>query len=470
MVDKNLIELDFLPDDPEGIYLVGGALRDMLAGHTPADIDIVVDGDIFHTARQIAAKTDGRIVDMGKKRFEVLRVASPQTTVDITPLNCPSIEADLLQRDFTINAMAYDIKERRLVDCTGGLVDLQQKRVRMVSPGIFERDPARLVRAYRMAAVFHYSISAGTREAIGRHCRLVGSVAGERVWAELVKLFNTAASAPILRDMAASGLLTALFPELQTTVGCMQNHHHQFDVFDHSLRAYEKLEDLLDGSDDRLPFLAAAAEQADLSGHAAMLKYSALLHDVGKPGTRRVDGQGRIGFPGHAAKSAVIVAKISSRLRLSNRQRGVADAVIRHHLRPLFLFLASAHGSLGRRGRVRFFNRCGRLSLPILVHAMADIMAKGKDLQDRDKGFISFCGCLAREYRDYRHIQATVPPLISGHDLMAVFGLAPSPRFRHILNRVDEQRLTGELSTRDQALKWVGAYLMSGVKGVSSEN
>jgi hypothetical protein len=72
---------------------------------------------------------------------------------------------------------------------------------------------------------------------------------------------------------------------------------------------------------------------------------------------------------------------------LSNRQREVSDAIIRHHIRPLFLFLASENGSLGRRGMIRFFNRCGNLTLPIVVHAMADIMAKGEVLKGRDSGF-----------------------------------------------------------------------------------
>ena len=453
------IKLNFLPDNPDGIYLVGGIVRDLLAGRPPSDIDLVVAGDIVHTAGQIAEKTGGSIIDMGKKGFDVLRVASPETTIDITPLNHPSIQSDLQQRDFTINAMAYDVKARRLVDCTGGRADMQQKMIRMVSPAAFEKDPARLVRAYRMAAVLHFSIASATEAAIGNHRHLVGSVAGERVWAELVKIFGTADASPVIMSMAASGLLTAIFPELQPAIGCTQNRHHPFDVFDHSLRVYDALETLLCEFGTRFPRLTGIAGQADLTGHAAMLKYAALLHDVGKPATRQIDKDGRVRFPGHAAKSAAIATGISHRLKLSNRQRHVSDAIIRHHIRPLFLYLASENGSLGRNGRVRFFNRCGDLTLPIIVHTMADIMAKGESMQDRDNGFILFCDDLLNAYIDYKDRQAAVPPLISGNDLIALFGLSPSPRFKTILNRVNERRLSGELATRDQALQWVGDYL-----------
>lgn len=465
MDDLANIDLNCLPEDPDGVYLVGGTVRDLLAGRTPADIDLVATRDIGDVAGQIAVKTGGRVIDLGKKEFAVLRVASPGATVDITPLAHPTIEADLLQRDFTINAMAYDVKARRLVDCTGGQADMQQKTVRMVSPSAFEKDPARLVRAYRMAAAFHFSIDPGTQEAITRFRHLVGSVAGERVWVELVKIFDQTDSASVIALMAASGLLTAIFPELQAAVGCTQNRHHQYDVFQHSLRVYQHLETLLAEMDARFPRLAAVPEAADLYTHAAMLKYGALLHDAGKPATRTIDSHGQVHFFGHAAKSADIAAGIGSRLRLSNRQRDVADAIIRHHIRPLFLFLAFEKGTLGRRGMIRFFNRCGNLTLPIIVHTLADIMAKGEVLTGRDSGFISFCDRLVAAYVAAGQRRAAVPPLISGHDLVNVFGLSPSPRFKRILRQVDERRLSGELTTRDQALKWIGTRLSSPAGG-----
>jgi poly(A) polymerase len=453
------LKLNFLPDDPDGIYLVGGIVRDLLSGHCPADIDLLVARDIRHIAGQIAHKISGSIIDLGKKGFDVIRVASPETTVDITPLNHPSIESDLQQRDFTINAMAYDVKSRRLVDCTGGRADMQKKVIRMVSPAAFEDDPARLVRAYRMAAVLHYSIDRATEAAISKHRHLVGRVAGERVWAELVKIFGTPDASPIITHMASSKLLTSIFPELHPAIGCIQNRHHSFDVFDHSLRVYDALETLLHDFGTRFPQMVNIAEQTGLSGHAAMLKYAALLHDVGKPATRQIDQDGRVRFPGHAAKSADIAMGIGRRLRLSNRQRHVSDAIIRHHIRPLFLYLASESGNLGRHGKVRFFNRCGDLTLPIIVHTMADIMAKGERMQDRDNGFILFCDELLNTYIDYKNRQAAVPPLINGNDLIEVFGLSPSAQFKQILNRVNERRLSGELITRDQALQWVGDYL-----------
>ncbi len=448
-----------VPGDPQGVYLVGGTVRDLLAGRRPADIDLLVRGDVARAAERIAAKTGGRIVDLGKPAFDLLRIASPGRIVDLAPLTHRSIEADLQRRDFTINAMAYDIKARRLIDCTGGLADMRRRIIRVVTPTAFERDPARLVRAYRMAAVFAGRLSAATRSAVADHCHRVTAVAGERIWAELLKLFSVADSAGTLRAMAASGLLTALFPELRHAMGCTQNRHHQWDVFEHSMQTYGHLEALLAQWDQRFGDRAADAAQANVRSHAAMLKYSALLHDVGKPATRQVDGGGQARFYGHAAKSADITAGISRRLRLSKKQRDTADAIIRHHIRPLFLFVADSGGRLSTRGRIRFFNRCGDMTLPILIHAMADIMAKKQVPDERDRAFVAYCTELVDAYLDFCRQQAQMPPLVGGKDLIERFDLTPSPLFKTILKQVHERRLSGELTTRRQALEWIESAL-----------
>ncbi len=459
MIDFSSFDLNFLPETTDAVYLVGGSVRDLLAGRRPADFDLAVDGDIRRLAGRIAARTGGTVVDLGKKGFEVLRVASPEAMIDLAPLDGPGIEADLARRDFTVNALAWDVRSRRLVDCTGGLTDMQRKTIRMVCSAALENDPARLVRAYRLAAALGFSIESETRAAIARHRRLIGSVAAERVWAELEKLLACDRSAPHIRDMADSGLLLSIFPELSPTVGCGQNRYHAFDVFEHSLQAYAHLERLIVAFGSRYPEMADLAENQNLDRHAPILKYAGLLHDVGKPATRRVDAKGQVHFYGHAGKSADIAAGVSGRLHLSRKQRQAADAIIRHHIRPLFLYLASENGNLGRRGLIRFFNRCGEMTLPIVVHTMADIMAKRPVIDGRDEGFIRFCGELLDAYRDFCSNRAALPPLIDGHDLMDIFDLPPSPLLGRILKQVHERRLSGELATRDEALIWVRAYL-----------
>lgn len=452
-------DLDILPDDRQGIYLVGGTVRDLFMQLPPVDVDLVVDGDIHRVAEAIAAGRGGKTIVLGKKPFAVLRVVLPQVTIDITPLTQATIDDDLRQRDFTVNAMAVDAHSGRLVDATGGMADMARKTIRAVSDTIFANDPARLVRAYRLAAMLRFAIAPGTRQAIQRERERIEHVAAERIWAELAKLLALANAGHTVRQMAADGLLTAIIPELEPAIGCTQNAFHQFDVFEHSLRVLETLERLLAGSGDRFPELAAMLAASAALPDAATLKFAALLHDAGKPSTRRVDADGRVTFHGHAVRSAAIADVVMRRLRLSNRQREAAVAVIRHHIRPLSLFLATKDGRVGKRGMIRFFDHCGDQALAVIAHAFADIMAKNAVPRENDRAFLSFCSRLLEGYRRYRRRQAQAPPLINGHDLITIFHLTPSAQFKRILKQVEERRLAGMLTTRQQALDWTAAYL-----------
>lgn len=453
--------IDFLPHHRDGIYLVGGTVRDLLMGREQADVDLAIRGDFVRIAAKIADRCQGKVVDLGKKGFAVLRVTSPSLTVDITPLTGQTIEEDLSKRDFTINALAFDVAAGRLVDCSGGLADLKQKTIRMVSDTVFTKDPARLVRAYRIAAMLGFGIDPKTRATIGRSSHLIDQVAGERIWAELFKLFTLPHASPTVRQMAEDNLLVSIVPELKPSIGCIQNRFHQFDVFEHSLRAHEQVERLLADANDPFTNRLTTDEMTKLLDHGALMKYAALLHDVGKPSTKRIHTAGRVSFPGHAGRGATIAATVSERLRLSKFQRETAVTIIRNHIRPLFLFLAKQNGTLSHRGTIRFFNHCGPLALPILVHSMADIMAKHQILQSKDADFISFCNRLLDDYAVFQNRKTNAPPLINGHDLIKIFGLFPAPRFKWILSRVDEHRLSGELSTREEALDWVKAQLES---------
>jgi poly(A) polymerase len=349
------IKLDFLPDAPEGIYLVGGTVRDLLAGHPPADIDLVVAGDMGHVAGQIAAKTGGRVIDLGKDAFNVLRVASPPGSSTSRPLPihpskpicCSGISQSMPWLTTSMRGAWWTAPVGRRIWCS--------KTVRMVSPSAFEKDPARLVRAYRMAAVLQFSIDDKTQDAIRRHRHRVGSVAGR------TGLGGTDQDIRQRRFRSrhhAHGGQRAAHPDFPGAAGGHRLHSEPPPPV-RRIRPQPPGLSTPGGpaAGDRRPvsrFDGAATGATDLSAHTAMLKYGALLHDVGKPATGQSTPRAGSAFPGTLQKVPTSPPESARRLRLSNRQRQVSDAIIRHHIRPLFLFLASENGSLGRRGMIRF--------------------------------------------------------------------------------------------------------------------
>ena len=221
----------------DGTFLVGGCVRDLVAGRQPADYDLAVSGRPEAYARKLADKYGGRPVALGPARHRIFRIVACERVFDISPLVGDSIETDLKNRDFTINAMAFDLAGQALIDPEDGVADLKNRIIRMVAPDAFIKDPLRQLRAFRLAAQFQFRIEAQTLLAVKTSAGLIKACAGERVRAELLKLLLFPGAAETLAKMADSGLLFGIIPELAPLKDCRQNAHHSFDAWTHSLAA-----------------------------------------------------------------------------------------------------------------------------------------------------------------------------------------------------------------------------------------
>ena len=293
----------------KGTYIIGGSVRDLLLGRTPTDYDIAVTGNPEQYAKKLIDKSDGHLVRLGKPGRMIIRVISGDIIFDITSLNGTSIEDNLNQRDFTINAIAYDLYSEGIIDSLGGLQDLANKKVRMVSKEIFKKDPVRLIRAYRIGACLNFEIEAKTATAIKSNTKLLKNIPGERIRVELFTMLGTSTSYLYLSQMANSGLLTSIFPDLDRLKGCFQNHYHHFDVFEHTMRAYGHLETILNDPGKFLPDTSTKIHQYIDKNRPALIKCAILLHDIGKPLMKTLDSSGKCHFYGHARKSADMAQK-----------------------------------------------------------------------------------------------------------------------------------------------------------------
>ncbi|UCH19408.1 MAG: CCA tRNA nucleotidyltransferase [Deltaproteobacteria bacterium] len=442
-----------------GAYIVGGSVRDLLLGRTPLDFDIAVPGNVKRFAKRLAAQMNGHLVEMGKEEHMIYRVVVDKKIFDFSPVNGGSIEEDLKNRDFTINAMAYDFSSQDIIDCVGGMQDLDNKNIRMVSGSVFERDPVRLIRAYRLGATLECAIDSRTIATIKKDAGLISNSAGERIRTELFKILETPESRSWILQMADSGLLFTVFPELAALKACTQNRYHRFDVFEHTLRAFHHLEKILNNPGDYLAVLSGVPTQWTDKNRAVLLKYAMLLHDIGKPRARTADPHGNIHFYGHGKKSADMAKEINQRLKLSNHDSEYTDFIVRKHIRPIFLFIARQQNKISRKAITRFFMKCGTRAPDLLLHALADICGKGDENDERNAAFIDFCRkMITHYYSDFRP-QRAKPPLITGTDLIKTFGLKPSPLFKKILTNLEEARLSGSIRNKSEAEAWIRHFL-----------
>ncbi|NJL58902.1 MAG: HD domain-containing protein [Desulfobacteraceae bacterium] len=265
--------------------------------------------------------------------------------------------------------------------------------------------------------------------------------AGERIRAELFKILQTSDAYSVISQMAEHRLLFEIFPELMALKGCEQNRHHAFDVFDHTLSALYHLEKFMQSSPD----ISMDTETAGL------LKFAILLHDIGKPACKTLDESGNAHFYGHEQISANMAAIICERLRCSNAESRTIDTIIRNHLRPLLLF-----PNPSQRAVTRFFMKFGENTPLLLYHAIADDRGKGVS---ENSEFTDFAHDLIRQFEQRFTPRLNIPPLISGHDLIEIFGLRPSPMFREILTMIAEEQFSGNINSKEEALNLTEQFL-----------
>ncbi|MBW1697887.1 MAG: CCA tRNA nucleotidyltransferase [Deltaproteobacteria bacterium] len=442
----------------DNAYIVGGAVRDLLLGEIPSDYDMVVLDDPQEAASRAARHLNGRLVKLGRSNELLFRIVTDEMKIDISRLKGNSIREDLQQRDFTINAMAYDISSAQIIDCHGGRQDLGNRIVRLVSKRAFRDDPIRLLRAYRLASALQFDIDPFTEEMIQKEAGLIPQAAPERIREEFFLMLKTPHACSYIRRMVTTGVLFGIFPELKKLQGCIQNGFHVDDVLDHTLKAFFHLESIINNPESIGPDLPRPVRRIAGKKKTVLLKCALLLHDIGKPYARTTDAGGRIHFYRHEQIGAEMVKTITLRLRFSTFETDFLEFMIRNHLRPLLLFQASENKKLTHRARVRFFMKAGENTPFLLLHAIADQKSKYKASND---SFLAFSlNMLNRFYKEYR-IMRTKPPLITGHDLIKEFGLNPSPRFGKILRMVEEARLSRQITSKEEALGLVQNYLAS---------
>jgi len=471
-------------------YLVGGCVRDRLLGRPVYDLDVAAAGDGLHLARRLANWFDGAYYPLDEARQTGRAILDDRRggrlVVDVARLRGQDLAADLADRDFSINALAANVRAPgEIIDLHGGLDDLRAGIIRPVSEASIRNDPLRALRAIRLAAELGLTLAPETELAIRRDGAAIASpqVAGERIRDELARLLARPDSAGPLARMDDLGLLTAIFPELEPLRRLPQSPPHHLAVLPHSLKTVDCLEQILAAleqagtADMGHPSLAAALEKlgpfaARLRAHfaralndtrprLASVKLAALLHDLGKAEAYTVEGapgRERIRAIGHDLIGAGPVEESLRRLKLSSVEVRLGKAIVRHHLRPLLL---AGQAGVSSRAVYRFFRDTEQAGVDLLIHALADHLATyapgaGDDAWSH---LLPLVVRMLGDYWDRPAERVTPPALLDGHDLLDKFGLKPGPQIGELLEAVREAQVSGQVRTREEALALVAGRL-----------
>ncbi len=459
------------------LYLVGGYLRDVLLGRSRvrrADLDLVVWGEPERFGRNLVDSLEGSLVRLDQETVRaIIRSAGAIVQIDISRPKGETIEDDLVARDFTVNAMAVRIDTldaRRstldtlsLIDPTGGLNALKEKRLRAIAPSAFDRDPLRLIRAVRLAAELDFTIEEDTRRSIIERAPLLGTAAGERLRDELFRILDTVPAAPWIEQLDVLQLLKVLVPEAEALKSVPASKPHRLPLWEHSLQTLWSVELLLAHLEqlfpEHAPWLRERFDREIEAGvsETAILKLLALLHDVGKPETRSVQPDGRVRFLGHEQAGMPILAGLCDRLRLGRLATSLVAGIEQHHLRPIHISSAT---TVTARAQYRFFREADDAVPLVLLHSWADLRAT---FGGETEAFVRHQVFLREAFRFYRteFLTSQVKPILRGDDLIETFNIAPGPFLGSALDRLQEAQATGLITSREEALAYAQEHLES---------
>ncbi|APV45395.1 poly(A) polymerase [Dehalogenimonas formicexedens] len=457
----------------ERVSIVGGFIRDTLLGRPVKDLDLAVEGDAGAFSGALAAKLGATMFVLHQEAgmYRINLAAGAFDQIDVTMVD-GTLADDLMRRDFTADAMAAPLtipeltgNRLAIIDPANGLADTRNLILRAVSPGVFQSDPARLLRGVRLSAELGFAIEPETEKLIAENAALCQNVAGERTREDLVKLFSLPSMDSVVDYLDRLGLLTRIFPELEPSRGVDQPIEHAWDVLGHQFKTVQSLDWVL----RRGPWNYAPVEAQKLipwtktvqnyfestvnSGacRTALTRLAALIHDIAKPETKTLAPNGRVRFYGHPGRGAETAVSMLTRLRFSQKEIKFIAAMVELHMRPTQMGPDSIQPT--PRAVYRFNRDAGDAAVATLYLSLADhLAARGPTLQlDNFAEHVKIVTYVLSE-RDRQ--QAEAPDrLIDGNDLQSRFGLKPGPELGRILEELAEARATGEISTHEEGLE-----------------
>lgn len=438
------------------LSLVGGPVRDLFLGEISVDLDFTTNASPDQTLEIVKGWADATW-EIGKE-YGTIGIRKGNEMVEITTYRAEKYDADsrkplvafgtelvddLFRRDFTINSMALRLPSLELVDPFGGQRDLAEGIIR--TPGTpqasFSDDPLRMMRAARFASRLDIDVAPEIFEAMTDMAQRITIISAERVRDELVKLMCGKAPRRGIDLLVESGLASYVLPEIPALKLEIDEHHRHKDVYQHSLKVMEQAAALETGPEGQVP------------GPDFILRFAALMHDVGKPATRKFEQNGAVSFLHHDVVGAKLTTKRMRELRFDKDTIKAVSRLVELHMR----FYGYGDAGWSDSAVRRYVRDAGELLERLHRLTRADVTTRNKRKANRIASAYDDLERRITELAEQEELNSMRPDL-DGEQIMDILGIKPGPlvgkAYKFLLNmRLDEGALGQEEATR-RLLKW----------------
>jgi poly(A) polymerase len=448
------------------IYLVGGAVRDVLMGlFCGKDFDFVVDDQWQEAARLFALESRGTVIpwDFNAMRI-VVREAGKTVTVDFSGFRGMDISADLRERDFTINSMAicvtslFQEESPRFYDPLGGRKHIQEKVVQADSDAAFDQDPLRILRAIRFARALDFSIEDATRSLMRQKARFLTTVAQERITRELFTVFDLPQAPRSVQELAELDIMRHLMPELSLFAAIRQGTPREHNLSQQPMKTVENLSALIEHP-QRISDKYAAAIHEYLQEYIeegvitrrALLIFAGFIHDSGYAAKDNAESA-KEGLLRGGQKGLKRNRDIARRLLLGRKALRILETITMDYERLLHL---TALQNVSSHAVQRFLHDVAEAPLEVLLLALADLQTscakRSPKVLDRVPQLVENIVTLLFSASPGDRYQ----PLISGEDVMNIMCLPPGEAVGAILREIHDGERSGTFNSREEVLDWL---------------
>jgi len=419
------------------IYLVGGAVRDGILGIETKDFDFTTNASSEDSIKMLN-KNDYKTTEIGRA-FGTIETTVGDYSIHITTYRedkynkdsrkpeiktSGELETDLSRRDFTVNAIAYDINNSEIIDPHGGLKDLSEGLLRTPDTAdiSFSDDPLRMLRACRFVSTHGFTPNNELFKAISKNVERIEIVSTERIRDEFTKLLTGKEPSLGLKAFVESGLSELIMPELNELKIEVDPKHHHKDVYEHTMVVLDRVSPTL------------------------VSRMSALLHDIGKPKTKGIEN-GKVHFRHHEVVGAKMSKKILKRLKYDNETIKKVSLLVENHLRPHTFKMGWTDSAVRR-----YIIDAGGLLEELNDLVRADITTKNKAKYEEINKYLDEMEERIKEVAEKEELSKLRPP-ISGDEIMDMFDLEPGPSVGVIMKALYEQRINDGEVSKEEAIK-----------------
>ena len=419
------------------IYLVGGAVRDAILGIETKDFDFTTNASSEDSIKMLN-KNKYKTTEIGRA-FGTIETTVEDYSIHITTYRedkynkdsrkpeiktSGELETDLSRRDFTVNAIAYDINNNEIIDPYGGLKDLSEGLIRTPDTAdiSFSDDPLRMLRACRFVSTHGFTPNNELFKAISKNVERIEIVSTERIRDEFTKLLTGKEPSLGLKAFVESGLSELIMPELNELKIEVDPKHHHKDVYEHTMVVLDRVSPTL------------------------ISRMSALLHDIGKPKTKGIEN-GKVHFRHHEVVGAKMSKKILKRLKYDNETIKKVSLLVENHLRPHTFKMGWTDSAVRR-----YIIDAGGLLEELNDLVRADITTKNKAKYEEINKYLDEMEERIKEVAEKEELSKLRPPL-SGDEIMEIFDLEPGPSVGIIMKALYEQRINDGEVSKEEATK-----------------